>query len=143
MRVGTTTAGVNTVADAITFAVHAHNKKQRNKSGPWSPWDEPPWTSPTKLLDLLVALGASNAGTVATAISQQPQTFPDLKTARNFFSHRGESTAGDVSSVARRCLVNPTLLPVEIISSRAPGRPQNLLADWLDDVRDVIEFMSF
>lgn len=129
--------------EAITFAVHWWKPDLTKKKGPWSPFDEPPWTTPTKLLDLMTALGTSNVAVVATAISQEPRSFKDLKTARNFFAHRSEATVDELRTVARRKRLNPALRPAELMCSRTRNRPQNVLADWIDDIREAIEVMSF
>lgn len=141
VRIGTARR-LGSAQDAITLAVQWWKPGLKKKAGPFSPFDEPPWTTPGKLLDLMSVIGASNATAVATVISKEPQSFKDLKAARNFFAHRSHSAADELKKVARNQRLSVGLRPADLVCSRAPGRLQNLLADWIDDVRDATQEMS-
>lgn len=117
------------VKDAISFSVATIKPRGT----------EPNWGDPFILLRLLGAIGASNFADVKAALSYPTNVFRDLPTMRNFFAHRDEGTARKTARVARAAGVNVQLRPSEILCSRSPGRPQNVITDWIDDVRNIIE----
>ena len=47
-----------------------------------------------------------------------------------------------VRDVARHLGINPNQRGCEIVCSAMGGRPQNILADWLDDLRNVAVLLS-
>lgn len=47
----------------------------------------------------------------------------------------------ECQTIARGVGVSARLRPSDILCSRAPGRPQNVLADWLDDIRNIASLM--
>jgi hypothetical protein len=143
VRITTSQPSIRTQLDAITFAVHTDKPKLSSRLGPWSPFDEPPWTSLSRFENVMVALSPSNLAKVHGAVSYDPDAFRDLKAARNFMAHRSEATAAEMAAVARRNLLNPRLHPVDLLASRARARPQTLLADWLDALRIMIERCCF
>jgi hypothetical protein len=138
-RIATAQPGLRTVADAITFAVHSDKPKLATRSGPWTPFDEPSWATLNSFENVMVALNPSNLSAIIAGVSYDPNAFRDLKQARNFFAHRSESTARHIPAIARRNLLSPTLHPVDLLCSRPRGRPQTLIADWIDAVRSMIE----
>jgi len=87
-------------------------------------------------------LRPSNLSTFTTALGYSTNVFSDLPAFRNYFAHKGKGTAISVQNVARRYAVPPGLRPSEIMLSLPAGRPQSLLMDWLDDIRNVIELMD-
>lgn len=137
-RVTCSTGGIRSEMDAMTVAIHAVKPRLRGKQGPWSHRDEPPWHDTSSFLSAIQALGPSNLLTVQSALSYPTKAFAYLPTARNFYAHRAMSTAVKVGGIARGYALNPRLRPSEILLSRLPGRPQNLLADWVDDMRAVM-----
>jgi hypothetical protein len=122
--------GLNTDDAAIAFSLKVIKIHRRG---------EPVWHEPATLSKLFVAVRASNLTQVLAAISAQPQVFQLLPTIRNFFAHRSLQTSQKVVGVARTIGVNVRLRPCDILCSRLPARPQNVLADWIDDIRNTID----
>jgi hypothetical protein len=135
-----TAPGLLTTSDAIQYAVRL--LKPRLTTGPpFTRRDEPVWHDPNTLLKLLSSLGASNLLEVQAALSYPTKVFRLLPTVRNFFAHRNEETAQKSSGVARSLGLSGKLKPGEVLCSVLPGRPQNVLADWLDDLRAVMTLL--
>jgi hypothetical protein len=118
--------------DAISFAIAEINPALGR---------EPNWADPNILLILLQRAGVSNYAEALAALAVPTTVFRDLPTMRNFFAHRGEVTARKTKRVARSAGLSGDLRPSDIMCSRRPGRPQNLLADWIDDMRNVIDLI--
>lgn len=133
--------GIKTQSDAIAFAIRQMRPKKKG-SGPWTYWDEPVWRDPNTLLKLLQASGASNLAQVQAGFAYQTSVFKELPTIRNFFAHRNEDTNAETVSVARNVGVSTKLRPSEIMCSNSPGRPQNVICDWLDDMRHVVNLVG-
>ena len=133
-------SSLRTFQDAIDFFI----RTMKPSLGPPSPgkvWQrrhEPAWHDPNVLTTLLSKLGSSDIAQLLSAFSYPTQAFRDLPSFRNFFAHRNEETATKAATVARSYGINPRLRPIEILCSRAYGRPRNLLSDWLDDIRNVV-----
>jgi hypothetical protein len=140
VRVKIATAGVRTVEDAINFAISCL-RPYLKKVRPWRRRDEPSWHDPNTLLRLSDALGYSNLTEVRAAFAYPTRAFQDLPTVRNFFAHRNEETARKAVNIARSYGLSTLLRPSDILISIAPGRPQSVLSDWLDDIRYVIELL--
>lgn len=138
-RVTVQLQGIRTPGDAITFSVV--KIQRRRGTGPWKRRDEPAWHDPNTLLTLFGYLGASNLNEVHRAFGYQTGVFRQLPTFRNFFAHRNEETARKTADIARGYGLSPRLRPSEVLCTRSVGRPQNILADWLDDLRNVIQLM--
>ena len=100
---------------------------------------EPNWGDPGILLILLKTAGVSNIANVRAALSYSTTVFRGLPTMRNFFAHRSEVSVRKTARVARLLGVSVRLRPSEILCSRSPGRPQNIITDWIDDIRNVIQ----
>lgn len=123
--------------DALTHAVRTMGSSR--KSGPpWTRRDEPTWHDPNVVLKLLGSLKASNLGNVQGAFGYQTRVFRDLPTVRNFYAHRNEETARKVGTLARRFGQSSRRRPTELMCTRLGNRPQTILADWLDDIRNVV-----
>lgn len=138
-RVTTGIPLIQTRLDAIGYAVHLLRPKV--KGPPFTRRDEPTWHETGTLLKLFSAMNASNFSQVQTALSYQPDVFTFLPPMRNFFAHRNEETAGRVSNVARALSLNPKLKARDILCSIRPSRPQNILADWLDDLLTALTLL--
>lgn len=129
-RVALASVAVNSNSDALNFSKHQFTYRRNN---------EPVWHEPRTLLKLFRAAGASNLTQVQAALSVSPLVFKELPTIRNFFAHRCEETAKNATNLARRLGVSVGLRPSEIMCTQLPGRPQGVLADWIDDIRNAIE----
>ncbi len=129
-RVVVSVPGLDTDAAAIAFSLKVTRVQRRG---------EPIWHETATLSKLLAAAGASNVAQVLGAISAQPYVFTALPTVRNFFAHRSLTTAQRVTAVARTVGLSVQLRTCDFLCSRLPSRPQNVLADWIDDIRNAIE----
>jgi len=139
-RVSHSQGSLVTTELALTFAIRVM-KPSKPGSGPWQRRDEPTWFDVQTLLKLFPALGASNAAQVVSAFSYPTKVFQHLPTARNFFAHRNVETSGKVSAIARAYSVAIARRASDVFCSRSPARPQSVLADWLDDIRNVVDIM--
>jgi len=139
-RVAIVNSTIRTVTDALGFSVKLFKPHVRS-SGPFSRREEPAWHDTSNLLKVLTSLGASNIAQVQAALSYPTSVFKQLPVARNFFAHRNEDTARKTTGIARDLGLSVNARPSEMLCEKAKGRPQNVLADWLDDLRIVIELM--
>jgi hypothetical protein len=133
----TTNVALPTVDDAIDFAVK-QIYPATNRQPPWSRRDEPRWYVPGHIIKIMTSAQASNRAHIIAAFGYQTAVFANLPTARNFFAHRNADTAEKVSAIAGHYTLSARLRPSDLLCSRLPGRPQALLSDWLDDLREVI-----
>jgi hypothetical protein len=100
---------------------------------------EPTWHDPTTLSQLSRQLALSIDAQVQGALSLPTRVFQHLPTVRNFYAHRNEDTSERLARVARALGLRPRSRATELMLSFAPARPQNVLADWIDEVRVVAE----
>jgi hypothetical protein len=130
------------IASAMRFAIQ--NLKNRSFSKPTiSRRDEPTWHDHAAFLKLQKAVSPTNLRQVYAAFSIR-MTFPSfLPTVRNFYAHRCDETFRKATGVAVKLgmATKPKLRPTTIVCSRLPKRPQNLLTDWLDEMKDVIDLL--
>jgi hypothetical protein len=139
LKVTITQAGITAGTDAIAFALKL-----------LKPWitathvmrrEEPTWQDTHNILRLFTAIGASNSIQVQTALSYPTRVFELLPSMRNFFAHRNDETARKAATVATSLGISSRIRPEDMLSFVLPGRPQNVLADWLDDIRAVIALL--
>ena len=102
--------------------------------------DEPAWHVVRDYLSLCRNVGFSNLSQINGAFSYRTEFFDLLTPMRNFYSHRCEETFRKASHVGVQLGLStrPDLRPVQILCSRRPARPQTVIADWLDDIENVI-----
>lgn len=124
--------------DALLFAANLRRQRPLG-SKPVSPRDEPAWQDPSTLIYALSELGATNTSQVSAGLSISTDVYQRMPTLRNFYAHRSKATAEKVARVARSIAMNPLLRPSELLVSCRRRRPQNVLADWLDDIRNSID----
>lgn len=129
-RVAVGISGLDTNAAAIAFAASIVRVRKAR---------EPVWHDPKVLLKVLTAAKASNMLQLQAALSYPTTVFTSLPTMRNFFAHRSQGTATKVAKVARAVGVSTKLRPSEVLCTRVGTRPQNVLSDWIDDIRNIIE----
>jgi hypothetical protein len=127
-----------TAVEALTFAMATIKAKPMPPSARRY---EPAWHDHNNILKLFTACNASNLPEVQAAFSYSTTMFVELPVMRNFFAHRNGDTAGSARDVARKLGLSVALRPSEILCSRGPGRPQNVLADWLDDFSLVADLL--
>jgi hypothetical protein len=125
----------------MQLAMQHLKPKLAGKGPPWNRREEPTWHERQTLLKLSSILGASNDSQIQAALSYKTWVFADLPVFRNFFAHRNDETAKRARALASHYTVSSQLRPSEILCSVAPGRPQRVLADWLDDLRNVVDLL--
>lgn len=133
---------VSNINDAVGLAVRLHNPHATpNASGIWHRRTEPPWHDTSFLLRLFQHQSISNRVDVGHALSAGSRAFLDLPVFRNYFGHRNQSTADATRARALLNSVAPQKRPSDILLSRAVGRHQPLIDDWLSDIDFTIEYM--
>jgi hypothetical protein len=140
-RITTANAAIQSPSDAIEFAIRRSNSSQK-KRGPWHRLDEPKWRKPSTLLLLSAALGSSNKLAIQAAFGYQARAFNDLPLFRNFYAHRNQATASRLSNLARDYALSPRLRPSDLLLTRLPAKPQNLVSVYITDIVNVIQLMT-
>ena len=133
--------------EALTHAIRRCRPRRYKPglNGPWTWSDEPLWWKPGTLLDAIDEIGASNYQQVSAAMSAAPNAFSYLHTFRNFYSHRGKGTRSEIVRDLRHLQFPTTYTATIALTSAmvAKGRvrPQPLVLDWLDDIRNTISLL--
>jgi hypothetical protein len=126
--------------DALIFAIKRLRSRGYSRTRPVR-LDEPTWHDPVTLLTLATEIGVSNLSKVQAAFSLGA-TYPNvLPTVRNFYAHRNEETFRKVIEKAVLLGLGRNLRPCEFVCTSLPSRPQNLISDWLDEIRLTIELL--
>ncbi len=103
------------------------------------------WWRHRSLLRALDNLGASNLQQVQLALNVAPGVFQHLHTFRNFYAHRGKDTREKVVQSLGNLRFPRHYTATQALTSPRPTRgrprPQPLVLDWLDDMRDTIELL--
>lgn len=131
-----TLAGPN-ITNTIDALFWACKIVKGSKKPPKSRREEPAWFDPNTLLKTFAALDVSNLHQIQAAFSYSTNVFIHLPTARNFFAHRNEETMRRLRDLARNLGINPNQPACDIVCSATGSRPQNVLADWLNDLQNV------
>ena len=130
--------------EALTHAIRRCKpwRYRPGLNGPWVWQDEPPWWKPKTLLDSIDEIGASNYQQVIAAMSASPNAFSYLHRFRNFYAHRSRETRAAITGDLRRLQFPTTYTATIALTSpvllRGQIRPQPLVLDWLDDIRNTI-----
>ena len=105
--------------------------------------DEPTWHDKDNFLSLLKKVDASNLPQIYAAFSTGVNFFDFLPTVRNFYAHRCDETFRKATKVGVKLglATTPRLRPTEIMCTRLPKRPSNVITDWLDDMANVIDLL--
>ena len=135
IAVNTRPTGIANPDDAIRHAVRV--MRPRTPLVHITRRQEPVWHEVSTTLKLLADINASHLGQVQAAFAYPTSAFDLLPKVRHFFAHRNEETATKIDNVARMLGVKPDLRPFELLCEVLPGRPQNVIADWLDDLRAI------
>jgi hypothetical protein len=141
MRVKLGVGGIQSIQDGIHFAVQTLKPRSVKLNRVYHPLDEPNWYKRETLLDLANALTFSNSADIQLALNLSTDAFTDVVVFRNFFAHRSENTARQAQRLGPRYGQSSTKPPADIVCGVGPGRPQNVLADWIDDIRITIDYM--
>lgn len=131
--------GILNTFDAMQFAVALLKKKTLRPN--WHPLDEPTWRLPSTLLRLSTAIGFSHSAQITTAFSVPTSVFDDLPKFRNFYAHRGKSTFQGVAMARSQRRMQGPAHPTAVMATCLPGRPQNLISDWCDEIRITVELL--
>jgi hypothetical protein len=126
--------------DALLFAIR-HLRSPEYKRARASRRDEPTWHDPGNLLSLAAAVGVSNIGQISSALSFGATYSSNLPTVRNFYAHRNDETFRKVQNKAALLGLGTNLRPGEFVCAALPSRPQNVISDWLDEMRLTIELL--
>lgn len=133
-----------TVDDALTPAIRLDGRWLKQQP-PWGWWQEPHWDQAQVLLKALAAIGAANQPQVSGALSTSSSVLNDLWRFRNFFAHRGPTTAQVLTPLIRGYAIPSNVRPTEALLKRATAagtlRPQAVLLDWIDDMDNMLELI--
>lgn len=129
-----------TYDDALKVAMKIC-KPQIFKKGSWGGKDEPAWHYPNTFIKCCNEIGCSNQSDILNAFSFKSYVFNDLPMFRNFYAHRSRYTAGIARHLASKYSIPMYNHPTEILCNSAYGRPQILLTDWIDDIKNTIELL--
>lgn len=120
--------------------------KRRKGQGPWKWQDEPDWWDPVELLKAIDAIGSAHLSTVSGSLSNSPSAFTYLRSFRNFYAHRGRDTRRRLLPVMGQLQMPSRYTATEALVARGRTRrglrPQALILDWLDDVRDTVDLLA-
>ena len=140
-KVGEARSAQEALDHAIRRAGRARHR--RPPGGSWKAYDEPTWWKARTLLEVLDEIGASNYNTVSVAMNLAAGTFPHLHSFRNFYAHRSKGTREALVPGLRRLRFPTTYTATRALTSpatlRRGRRPQPLILDWLNDIRNTIE----
>jgi len=127
---------------ALRFAIRKL-KDRSFKKAMISRRDEPPWHDSQLFLTLQKTVAPTNLMQVYSAFSVSMTFSKFLPTIRNFYAHRCDETFRKATrvGVALGLATKPKLRPTIILCSRLPKRPQSLIADWLDEIKNVIDLL--
>lgn len=126
--------------DAIERAVKSHSPKAKPKpDGSWDRRAEPTWHDPDVLIRLCRNEGLSNLADIEAALSTNNRTFRELRSFRNYFAHRNDSTERTARRLAQNNGIQSSLRPSQILLARAYRRHQALVFDWLDHIQFTAE----
>ncbi|BBX62271.1 hypothetical protein MSAS_14450 [Mycobacterium saskatchewanense] len=111
--------------------------------------DEPAWHDAYLLQSMWAGLQLSNAQSISQALSLGATFYADLPPTRNFFAHKNKDTASTVVDIARRYGISP-IIPFtarrrsvpDLVTSVPTGRPQSVIAEWLDELETTAELMA-
>ncbi len=126
--------------DALLFAIR-HSRSPGYKRASSMRRDEPAWHDPGNLLSLARAVGPSNIEQISSVLSFGATYPSNLPTVRNFYAHRNDETFRKVQNKAVLLGLGTNLRPCEFVCAALPLRPQNVISDWLDEIRLTIELL--
>jgi hypothetical protein len=131
--------GITTEKDAIAFAATKVAGRKWKTHYTWS--DEPKWHDRSTMTRLATLLSFSNQPEIAVALNITANVFTDLTVFRHFFAHRGMDTVRKARALAPKYAQRSDLHPCDIVTGVEPGRTQNIMADWVADLRTTVELL--
>lgn len=130
-----------TFADALDAAVLLFRPDAVRRPSGWRHRDEPNWLDPVVVSRSLVHLGLSNQAGFTSAMGAGSGSHEPLYTCRNFVAHRNRETAVKVRQLVRGAGILSVADPIELPHLPAVGRPQSLVADWVDELITIVELV--
>jgi len=126
---------------ALDYAV-AHIKNKNIAAAPFARRDEPPWHDWSTLVKLCVALNISITPQVQFASGYPTTMLRFLPVFRNFFAHRNDDTFRKTQTAALQLgIPGGRAHPSRLLSTPAAGAAQPILADWLDDIQNLMDLL--
>jgi hypothetical protein len=117
----------------------------KGRKGAWRWSDEPKWYDPAVITRISPRLALSNHSQIQKAFGVPTAAFSEMPVLRNFYAHRNEDTANRVRGLIAASYAgygfSHRTNPSELLCARLPGRPQNLLADHISDIRSVVALL--
>jgi hypothetical protein len=138
-RVAVGIPGIVTADQAIEFAVLKVAKGKQKARYSWS--DEPAWHKRETIAKLSTLLALSNDAEIQVAVNVGTKAFVDIVTCRNFFAHRGKATMAQARSTLAGYGQSLRDHPSNAVCGTNPGRTQNIMTDWLSDIRLTMELL--
>lgn len=139
-RVTATVLGPRTPADAIRWATVTVKPRLAGKSI-LGPLDEPAWHMEHTLLRLAQTAGFSNLPDILAASAVPGPGITHLRTARNFFAHRGRHTALALRAIGPTYRVPATVRPGEIPGQPHHALPGSIAENWLAHIIAVVRLL--
>ena len=130
----------NGPTDAIMFAA-SWKRSGKYPTGTITWKDEPLWRKPSTLVDLFSYGNASNQVQVQRAFSYSTPVFDILPHVRNFYAHRSRQTLDPVYDDIRNYGLPKHEHPTDLMLDAMAGRPQNIISEWIDDIRITIDVL--
>ena len=138
VNITTNNTSVTKFEDAI-WEITKRLKRTGKKKRQIKRREEPSWHNPSCIIKGCQILEASNSNDVYAALSTQSKALEHLPVFRNFYSHRSDDTAIKALRLAHKHYSIPRLQhPTMVLLERPSGRPQSLLAEWIDDIKIII-----
>jgi hypothetical protein len=126
---------------ALDYAV-AHIKNWNIAAAPFARRDEPPWHDWSTLVRLCVALHISITPRVQAASGYPTTMHRFLPVFRNFFAHRNDDTFRKTQTAALQLgIPGGRAHPARLLSTPIAGAAQPILAEWLDDIQNLMDLL--
>jgi hypothetical protein len=138
-RVTLSNKTMRSFADVLHAAVRL--MKGSTRQAPKTRRDEPAWHDVRTLMKTCAYMGCSHIADVHRALSIPTMAFEHLPTFRNYYAHRNPESKQRACDLAAKYAIPSVAHPTFLAATAAPGRPQPLLADWIDDLRNAAELL--
>lgn len=132
---------VRSVSRALDEAIFFVNGSLIKPQSGWKHKHEPDWRDPAIVSRLMAHFGLSTAAAFNHAMSVGSGSHQHLFTCRNFVAHRNRGTALKLRELATQRGVRGDGSPLELAFMPGRGRPQALMADWLDEFIAIVELL--
>jgi hypothetical protein len=133
--------GIRTFDDAIYASACRWKPNANFRLGRIKLRDEPPWHNPNTLLNSCAEISCSNYTDIQAAFSVPTNAFSHLTKFRNFYAHRNDETVNIAKNLASHYSIRTDRHPNKILCTPSLGRPQILILDWIDDIKQTFELL--